>query len=144
MESYFALATSQFPVLLLTGARQVGKTSFLRHISGNDRGCVTLDDPLILELTKNDLALFMQRFPPPVQIDEIQYAPDVVVHTLSDRTNSLESQCSSDRLLVTCIYDNSSVNLIPFRLRVPDHAPEFYVVIFGTGLYCICQLFLQG
>lgn len=78
MEAYFASATSQFPVLLVTGARQVGKTSFLRHISEGGRGYVTLDDPLILELAKKDPALFMQRFPPPVLIDEIQYAPELL------------------------------------------------------------------
>jgi len=78
MEAYFSSATSQFPVLLVTGARQVGKTSLLQHISEEARGYVTLDDPLILELAKNDPVLFMQRFPPPVLIDEIQYAPELL------------------------------------------------------------------
>jgi predicted AAA+ superfamily ATPase len=78
MEAYFSSATSQFPVLLVTGARQVGKTSLLQHISEDARGYVTLDDPLILELAKNDPVLFLQRFPPPVLIDEIQYAPELL------------------------------------------------------------------
>jgi predicted AAA+ superfamily ATPase len=39
---------------------------------------VTLDDPLVLSLAKTDPALFMQRFPPPVLIDEIQYAPELL------------------------------------------------------------------
>ncbi|MFA7404787.1 MAG: ATP-binding protein, partial [Pelobacteraceae bacterium] len=37
-----------------------------------------LDDPLVLALAKSDPALFMQRFPPPVLIDEIQYAPELL------------------------------------------------------------------
>lgn len=78
LEKYFTSATGQFPVLLVTGARQVGKTSFLRHVSEEGRRYVTLDDPLILELAKTDPALFMQRFPPPVLIDEIQYAPELL------------------------------------------------------------------
>ncbi len=65
---------------MLSGARQVGKTTFLRHLSEPDRTYVTLDDPLIQSLAKEDPALFMQRYPPPVLIDEIQYAPELLPH----------------------------------------------------------------
>lgn len=78
LESWFKKASRQFPVLLVTGARQVGKTTFLRHASEPERTYVTLDDPLVLALAKSDPALFMQRFPPPVLIDEIQYAPELL------------------------------------------------------------------
>lgn len=78
IEAFFKKATAQFPVMLVTGARQVGKTTFLRHISQEKRAYVTLDDPLLLSLAKEDSALFMQRFPPPVLIDEIQYAPELL------------------------------------------------------------------
>ncbi|OQX17696.1 MAG: ATPase [Desulfobulbaceae bacterium A2] len=78
LESFLASATSQFPALFVTGARQVGKTSLLRHASGPDRIYVTLDDPLVMSLAKSDPALFLQRFPPPVLIDEIQYAPELL------------------------------------------------------------------
>ncbi len=61
--------------MLVTGARQVGKTTFLREISGDQRTYISLDDPLILELARRDPALFMQRYPGPLLIDEIQYAP---------------------------------------------------------------------
>ena len=72
--------SEQFPVLLLTGARQVGKTTLLKHLSEDVRAHVTLDDPLVLSLAKTDSALFLQRFPPPVLIDEIQYAPELLPH----------------------------------------------------------------
>ncbi|MDP2855016.1 MAG: ATP-binding protein [Smithellaceae bacterium] len=78
LEKYFIQASRQFPVSLVTGARQVGKTTFLQHLIGNDRIYVTLDDPLVLNLAKNDPALFMQRFPAPLLIDEIQYAPELL------------------------------------------------------------------
>ena len=68
-------AAKHFPVLLVTGARQVGKTTLLRQLGGKERTYVTLDDPLALNLARQDPALFMQRFPAPVLIDEIQYAP---------------------------------------------------------------------
>ena len=45
LENFIRTASKQFPVLLLTGARQVGKTVLLRHLSNKDRTYVTLDDP---------------------------------------------------------------------------------------------------
>ncbi len=78
LETFVTKAAQQFPVVLLTGARQVGKTTLLRHLSEVTRTYVTLDDPLVLNLARTDPALFMQRFPPPVLIDEIQYAPGLL------------------------------------------------------------------
>ena len=78
LEPFVQQATRQFPVVLVTGARQVGKTTFLQHLRREDRAYVTLDDPLLLDLAKREPALFLQRFPPPVLIDEIQYAPELL------------------------------------------------------------------
>ena len=78
LESFFKKADRQFPVLLLIGPRQVGKTTFLQHISGPERAYVTLDDPLARGLAKEDPGLFLQRFRHPVLIDEIQYAPELL------------------------------------------------------------------
>ena len=50
--------SDQFPVLLLTGPRQIGKTTFLHHISEPTRQYVTLDDPDIRLLANKDPALF--------------------------------------------------------------------------------------
>lgn len=75
-----AAAARQFPVLLVTGARQVGKTTLLRSMAANSRRYVTLDDPLVLRLAREDPALFVQSYPPPVLIDEIQYAPQILPH----------------------------------------------------------------
>jgi uncharacterized protein len=71
-------ASGQFGVLLLTGPRQVGKTTFLRHICGKNRTYVTLDDPTVRALANQDPGLFMKRFEPPLLIDEIQYAPNLM------------------------------------------------------------------
>lgn len=71
-------ASGQFPVLLLTGPRQVGKTTFLQHVREGGRRYVTLDDPSLRVLAAEDPVLFLQRFPPPVLIDEIQYAPQLL------------------------------------------------------------------
>lgn len=70
---------SQFKVLLLTGARQVGKTTLLKHLAqGSGRTYVTLDDLAARSLALIDPALFLQRYMPPLLIDEIQYAPQLL------------------------------------------------------------------
>lgn len=78
LEGYIADASRQFPVLLITGPRQVGKTSLLRHLAGKGRTYVTLDDPVSAALAREEPRLFLERFKPPVLIDEIQYAPQLL------------------------------------------------------------------
>jgi hypothetical protein len=78
LESFISKAAASFPVILVTGARQVGKTTLLKTLGEPERVYVTLDDPLVLNLARQDPALFMQRFRPPVLIDEIQYAPELL------------------------------------------------------------------
>ena len=78
-----ALATvkslsGQFPALLVDGARQVGKTTLLRDAAEPGRRFVTFDDPDIRALARRDPALFLQAYPPPVIIDEVQYAPQIL------------------------------------------------------------------
>ena len=71
-------ASDQFPVLALAGPRQVGKTTLLDHIRGPERRIVSLDDPARREEARRDPRGFLQRFPPPVLIDEVQYAPELL------------------------------------------------------------------
>jgi len=78
LEEAVDTASQQFPVVLVTGPRQVGKTTLLRHLCGDRRRYVTLDDLTLRSLAREDPALFLQRYPPPVLIDEIQYAPDLL------------------------------------------------------------------
>lgn len=70
-------ASASFPVVLVTGPRQVGKTTLLESCADKDRGYVTLDDLEERGLARHDPALFLQRHPPPLTIDEIQYAPEL-------------------------------------------------------------------
>jgi predicted AAA+ superfamily ATPase len=71
-------ASAASPVLLLTGMRQVGKSTLLRMLAGNERTYVTLDDVAARKLAKEDPQRFLQEYPPPVIIDEIQYAPELL------------------------------------------------------------------
>jgi len=65
-----------FKVILITGARQVGKTTLAKHLDPG-RLYVSLDDRVARTLAKSDPAMFFQRYPPPVIIDEVQYAPEL-------------------------------------------------------------------
>lgn len=78
LEHFFLQASRQFPVMLLTGPRQTGKTTFLRHLAAEKRSYATLDDPMLRALAREEPALFLQRFSPPILIDEIQYAPQLL------------------------------------------------------------------
>lgn len=66
-----------FPVLLLTGPRQVGKTTLLDNCKEENRSYVTLDDLEQRNLAKTDPALFLQTHKTPLIIDEVQYAPEL-------------------------------------------------------------------
>ncbi len=70
--------SENFPVLLLTGPRQVGKTTMLKNICEKTRKYVSLDDLSLRTLAKADPALFLKQYSPPVIIDEIQYAPELM------------------------------------------------------------------
>jgi predicted AAA+ superfamily ATPase len=64
----------KFPALVLTGARQTGKTSLLRRVFP-DHAYVSLDAIEAAELAEKSPGVFLERFPPPLVIDEVQYAP---------------------------------------------------------------------
>ena len=72
-----------FSAILLTGPRQAGKTTMLRALAEKEnagRRYVTLDDLTTRDMAKNDPALFLQMYPPPVLIDEVQYAPELFTY----------------------------------------------------------------
>lgn len=77
-------------VILLTGARQVGKSTFVKNIKENDREYITLDDMLIRDLAKTDPKLFLMSHPGKVIIDEVQYAPELFPYIKMEVDNSNE------------------------------------------------------
>lgn len=90
LERKFTNASRFFKAVLVTGARQVGKTTMLRHLAkGQNRTYVTLDDMSARDLAKRDPALFFQMYKPPVIIDEVQYAPELFpqIKILCDATD---------------------------------------------------------
>ena len=91
LESVVGNVTQEYPVVLLTGPRQVGKTTMLKKLmEGTERGYVSLDDLTERALAKNDPELFLQLHKPPLLIDEVQYAPELFpyIKILADREHT--------------------------------------------------------
>jgi len=63
-----------FGAVLVSGPRQVGKTTMLEKLTGG-MNCATLDDPLLRASAEEESGTFFKDNPPPVFIDEIQKAP---------------------------------------------------------------------
>lgn len=79
LERKFLRMNDFFKVLLLTGARQVGKTTMLQHLAkGTGRRYVSMDRADYRDLAERDPVLFFQTFSPPLLIDEIQKAPKLL------------------------------------------------------------------
>ena len=83
--------SSFFPVVLVTGPRQVGKTTMLKNCMEKNRTFVSLDELEIRNLAKSDPALFFQKYKAPLLIDEIQYAPELFPYIKSLVDESGES-----------------------------------------------------
>ena len=78
LEKVVLQVSKEYPVVLISGPRQVGKTTMLKKLmEGTDRNYVTLDDLQERALAKNDPEMFLQLHKPPILIDEVQYAPEL-------------------------------------------------------------------
>ena len=71
-------ASREFPALIVTGARQVGKTTLLKAAADSGRKFVSLDVLTIRDLAQRDPVTFLSTYSSPVIIDEIQYAPQLL------------------------------------------------------------------
>ena len=84
LEPVFRRYSDTFKAVVVTGPRQVGKTTMLKHLieedrqRGIERAYVTLDNTALQMAAKADPELFLQRYKPPILIDEIQKAPELL------------------------------------------------------------------
>lgn len=89
IETLFNEYANNFKAVLITGPRQVGKSTFLKNIKEPGRKYVTLDDLELRALANKDPKTFINKYLPPVIIDEIQYAPKLLsyIKMICDNTN---------------------------------------------------------
>ncbi|AHG73732.1 AAA+ superfamily ATPase [Mannheimia sp. USDA-ARS-USMARC-1261] len=76
MQSLVTRLVKQFPAILVTGARQVGKSTLLQHI-GQDYQYITFDDPMLLQQAKDESRLFFLNHQGKLILDEVQYVPEI-------------------------------------------------------------------
>ncbi|MCD8363032.1 MAG: ATP-binding protein [Lachnospiraceae bacterium] len=132
-----------FPVLIVTGPRQVGKTTLLTRLAGKDRKIVSLDNPTIRAAARSDPELFLQRYAPPVLIDEVQHAPELfdyikvyvdrekrcgdfwltgsqTFHMMKNVTESLAGRAGIVRMSGLSNDEIRGVHFSPFRVDIPE------------------------
>ena len=80
-----------FPALVLTGGRQTGKTTLLKALFPH-YSYASLDLPADAQLAEEDPDTFLAKYPPPVVIDEVQYAPKLFRH-LKVRIDRQRTKC---------------------------------------------------
>ncbi len=93
LEDIVTRYSMQYPVVMVCGQRQVGKSTMLYHIKENTRTYVTLDDINARRLAETDPGLFFETYMPPLLIDEFQRVPDLLleIKKITDRL-SLEGK----------------------------------------------------
>lgn len=77
IEDKIIALSREYSCILITGPRQVGKTTVMKQLMDSDREYVTLDDLEERGLAKRDPAMFLQMHSTPIMIDEVQYAPEL-------------------------------------------------------------------
>lgn len=87
---YLERMKKQFRVLLVTGSRQVGKSTLLKNKLLPEYDYVTLDDFSDLSIAQKDAALFFKNHPLPVIVDEVQRAPNLFLQIKLLADNSEE------------------------------------------------------
>ena len=78
LEPVLLKAANQFPALVLTGPRQSGKATLLKHVFGQASHYVSLEPPDVRAAAAADPRGFLQMHPPPAIFDEVQYAPELL------------------------------------------------------------------
>lgn len=79
LEAEVLKASKYYPVVMVCGQRQVGKSTMLNHVKGADRKYVTLDDVNARRLAETDVSLFFEVYGTNLLIDEFQRVPSILL-----------------------------------------------------------------
>lgn len=95
--------SKSFPVILICGPRQVGKTTILEKLSNHQINYVSLDDPLERKSAIEDPSLFLETHKAPLIIDEIQYATDLLPY-IKMKVDQVRSEAFNSNVSSTGLY----------------------------------------
>ncbi|MCJ7594729.1 MAG: ATP-binding protein [Desulfobacterales bacterium] len=134
LEPVLKRAAAEFPAVVLTGPRQSGKTTLLKHLFSDECRYVSLEPPDVRASAIEDPRGFLEMYPPPVIFDEVQYAPDLLPY-VKEKIDEERDRCgqylltgSQNLLLMERVTESlagraAMLRLLPLSRREAEDRP---------------------